>query len=69
MQYIAAMVVGLAFLLLLLGMATGRVRASSCCAPVDPSKDLRMRGAFEDNQSRPTSRTPAGEAPRAEAGG
>ncbi len=33
---------------LLYGGITGRVRMSSCCSVADPSKDLRMRGAFED---------------------
>jgi len=39
----------LVFLVLLVyGGLTGRVRLTSCCAVADPSKDLRMRGAFED---------------------
>lgn len=30
------------------GGLTGRVRMSPCCSVADPSKDLRMRGAFAD---------------------
>ena len=35
---------------LVFGGLTGRVRMSSCCAVADPSKDLRMRAAFEDDE-------------------
>jgi hypothetical protein len=41
----------LVFLVLLVyGGITGRVRLSSCCAVADPRRDLRMRGAFEDEE-------------------
>ena len=30
-----------------LGAATGRITMNSCCAVADPSRDLRMRDAFE----------------------
>lgn len=33
---------------LVYGGLTGRVRMTSCCAVADPTKDLRMRGAFEE---------------------
>ena len=47
-RYLLAALVVLPVLVLIVGAATGRVRARSCCAPTDPAKDLRMRGAFED---------------------
>ena len=47
-RYLLAALVILPVLVLIVGAATGRVRARSCCAPTDPAKDLRMRGAFED---------------------
>ena len=49
-RYLLAAVVVLAFLALVVGAATGRVRARACCAPADPARDLRMRGAFEDEE-------------------
>ena len=49
MEIVLGAVLGLALLLLVLGGLTGRVRLSSCCTPADPSKDLRMRGAFESD--------------------
>ena len=36
-----------ALLALLFGALTGRVQLRSCCAHADPSKDLRMREAFQ----------------------
>ena len=50
MQYILAAPVVLFLLALAYGGATGRLRASSCCATPDPAKDLRMRAAFEDTE-------------------
>jgi hypothetical protein len=41
-----AFVVFLAF-----GAITGRVRSRSCCATPDPSRDLRMRAAYEGDES------------------
>jgi hypothetical protein len=42
----------LVFLVLLVfGGLTGRLRLTSCCAVADPRKDLRMRAAFEDEDS------------------
>lgn len=49
MQYVLG---GLAFALLavmVVGGLTGRVRMTSCCS-VPIERDLRMRGAFEDEQ-------------------
>ena len=43
---IAAVVLG-AVLFLVIGAVTGRVKVRSCCA-VDPSRDLRMRGVFNE---------------------
>ena len=48
MAYVAAGLVVAVLALLVVGAVTGRVRTRSCCAPADPSRDLRMRGAFED---------------------
>ena len=52
MPYVVAGLVLVALLVLIVGVARGRVRVRPCCA-ADPSKDLRMRGAFEpdDDQS------------------
>lgn len=47
MEYLLGGIV-LAFLLLLvLGAATGRADLRSCCSVADPSRDLRMRAAYE----------------------
>ena len=47
MEYLLGGIV-LAFLLLLvLGAATGRADLRSCCSIADPSRDLRMRAAYE----------------------
>jgi hypothetical protein len=51
-RYLLAALVILPVLVLVVGAATGRVRVRSCCAPTDPAKDLRMRGAFEDEADR-----------------
>ena len=37
-------------LLMAWGAITGRVKVRSCCA-VDPRRDLRMRGAFPDQDT------------------
>jgi hypothetical protein len=49
-QYALAGLVALFLLALAVGAVTGRIRATSCCAPSDPRRDLRMRGAFEDEK-------------------
>lgn len=48
MIYVLAALPLLFLALLVWGAVTGRVKVSSCCAAADPSKDLRMRAAFED---------------------
>lgn len=56
MEYVVGGVV-IAFLVLLaVGAVTGRVRSRSCCAIPDPSQDLRMRAAFEGDDSAPRSK-------------
>ncbi len=35
---------------LVYGGLTGRVRLTSCCAVADPRRDLRMRGAFDEDE-------------------
>jgi hypothetical protein len=45
---------------LIYGGITGRIRmSSSCCAPADPRKDLRMRSAFPDADPAPGGTPPA----------
>ena len=39
---------------LAVGAVTGRVRASSCCAPGDPALDARMRAASGEQPDPPT---------------
>ncbi|MFN0283352.1 MAG: hypothetical protein ACKVZ6_15435 [Kineosporiaceae bacterium] len=37
---------------LVVGAATGRIRAGrACCAVADPRRDLRMRAAFDDEDA------------------
>jgi len=49
MQYLLGGLV-LAFVtLVVIGGITGRLRATTCCTIADPRRDLRMRGAFEDD--------------------
>lgn len=48
MAYVFAIPVLLVFCALVYGGLTGRLRMSACCAVADPSKDLRIRGAFAD---------------------
>lgn len=50
MQFVLAFVV-LAFIVAITTLAvTGRLKVRSCCAVADPSRDLRMRGAFDDER-------------------
>lgn len=51
MEYVVGGVVVAFLLLLVFGALTGRLRMQSCCAPVDPTRDLRMRAAFEDDDA------------------
>ena len=45
MHYVVGGIFGLFVIALAVGAVTGRVRASSCCAPGDPALDARMRAA------------------------
>ena len=49
MLYVLAAFAVLALLALAVAGLTGRLRATSCCAPADPRRDARMRGAFEED--------------------
>jgi hypothetical protein len=51
MQYVIGPALALATLVLAVGAITGRVKATSCCAPADPALDRRMQAASEDSQS------------------
>jgi hypothetical protein len=50
MTYVVAVLVALPVLLLVLSAVRGRVQVKACC-PADPSRDLRMRAAFEDERT------------------
>lgn len=50
MPYVFAGLVVLFLLALAVGALTRRVSTTSCCAPGDPRLDLRMRGAFDDEE-------------------
>ena len=41
---------------MVLGAATGRVKMNGCCTVADPSRDLRMRDAFETPEIGPDAR-------------
>jgi hypothetical protein len=47
-QLLAGLLVAL-LAALLAGALSGRIKATSCCSPADPRRDLRMRAAFEDD--------------------
>jgi hypothetical protein len=47
--YVLGGVAAVLLLVLVLAAVTGRLRLGSCCAVADPSKDRRMRAAFEDD--------------------
>lgn len=58
MPYILAALMAVALSLLILGAVTGQVKMSTCCSVADPSKDLRMRAAYEgDGTAEPTTPT------------
>lgn len=48
-EVVIVALVALPVLALAVAALTGRVRVQPCCAP-DPADDLRMRGAFEDDE-------------------
>ena len=52
MTWVLAALVALFLAALVTASVRGRVRLRSCCA-ADPSRDLRMRAAFEDDSHRP----------------
>jgi len=52
MEYLLGGIVLVFLLLLVVGAVTGRVNLRSCCSIADPSRDMRMRAAFE-TESRP----------------
>jgi len=47
MVYVLGVLVVAFVVLVVVGSVTGRIKIKSCCA-ADPRRDLRMRGAFED---------------------
>lgn len=51
MAYVLGIVAGAFLVVLVLAAVTGRLRLGSCCAVADPSKDLRMRAAFEGDDA------------------
>jgi hypothetical protein len=53
MAYAFGVPVLLFLVALVYGGVTGRVRLSACCAIADPTRDLRMRAAFEDDDELP----------------
>ena len=48
MHYVVGGIFSLFVIALAVGAVTGRVRASSCCAPGDPALDARMRAASQE---------------------
>ena len=51
MEMVLATLIAVPLVALVVGALTGRVRLRSCCATSDPSRDLRMRAAFDSDQS------------------
>lgn len=51
MQIVLAVIATVPVAVLLLGALSGRVRLTNCCSVADPSKDLRMRAAFDQASS------------------
>jgi hypothetical protein len=49
MTWVIAALVMVPVVALVFGAVTGRTRVSSCCSVADPTKDLRMRGAFGED--------------------
>jgi len=50
MEIVIATLIAVPLVGLVIGALSGRVRLTSCCATSDPSRDLRMRAAFEDDR-------------------
>ena len=61
MEIVIGSLIVLSLVALVLGAVSGRVRLESCCTPSDPSRDLRMRDAFEHDE--PTAGPGDGERP------
>ena len=51
MAYVLGIIAAVLLVLLVLAAVTGRIRLRSCCAVADPSKDLRMRAAFQGDDA------------------
>jgi hypothetical protein len=47
MPIVLAVIAILPAAVILLGALSGRIRLTNCCSVADPSKDLRMRAAFD----------------------
>jgi hypothetical protein len=50
MEIVIATLIAVPLVTLVIGAPSGRIRLTSCCATSDPSRDLRMRTAFESDQ-------------------
>ena len=50
MEIVIATLITLPLVGLVVGALSGRVRLTSCCATSDPSRDLRMRAAFDSDR-------------------
>ncbi|MEJ7634729.1 hypothetical protein [Aeromicrobium sp.] len=48
MIYVLAAFALIVLVLTVVLAVTGRIKPTNCCSVADPSKDLRMRAAFED---------------------
>jgi hypothetical protein len=51
MPYVFGVLAALFLGFTIVGAITGRIRMSACCTIADPSRDLRMRSAFEPPSS------------------
>lgn len=52
MQYVIGSILALATVVLAIGAITGKIKATSCCAPADPARDRRMQVGTEDTPSK-----------------
>jgi hypothetical protein len=50
--YVLGACAALFLVVLLCAAVTGRLRLGSCCAVADPSRDVRMSAAFEEDDAR-----------------
>ena len=58
MEYLISGLVLTFLVLLVLGAATGRINLGACCSIADPSRDLRMRAAYESEPGQARCRRP-----------